>query len=106
MTKTLKKAIAKVRAKVSRPEDLPESRLWSGRHLRWVVPTREAWRAEDGREMVDCCPLGLVKGSPAPAPEEQVPGFSQAEACAFANWWDSKKDPRRAVEAVWGKAKA
>ncbi len=95
-----------IRKNVERPKELPilMGPIIGARCLRWKnwgrpMPT------ESGH-----CPMGLLPCSTFPTPvsrEHFVKTFPKefmvSEIRAFANWWDRQRDPKLAVEAVWGK---
>lgn len=56
-----------------------------------------------------CCPMGLHPDSTyhVPVHRHQFAGgrCSDLAVEAFGNWWDKKRNVKKAIEAVWGKEK-
>jgi len=58
------------------------------------------------------CPMGLLSCSNLLSPfhrshfAKTLPvELTSSKLRSFAVWWDRKKDPKRAVESIWGKEK-
>ena len=110
--KTAEKVRQFIREKVKRPRQLPVVNPITDGALGFLRKTRKSWKVCLGAgHPVCCCPLGLVRTSTSPLPStiDQVgvadPPFDQHEMHAFIDWWDEQTDPKKAVDAVWGRKK-
>ena len=94
-----------IRRDVPRLKTLPTLTLTQN-YLRWRKPVRKKWmRHISSLSTISYCPMGLHPKATTPLPifkyEFPINNLTDEQVRSFAEWWDSQRDPKKAMKALY-----